>query len=86
VRLLFADRLSDETVHELEARGHTCVVEPGLSADDLPGWGLLGAPVIATVLDADATPYCTSSPDPELARILQEEWDHELVLPGLPPA
>ena len=37
MRLLFADRLSDETVHELEARGHTCVVEPGLSADDLPG-------------------------------------------------
>lgn len=37
MRLLFADRLSDDTVHELEARGHTCVVEPGLAADDLPG-------------------------------------------------
>ena len=37
MRLLFADRLSDETVHDLEALGHTCVVEAGLSADDLPG-------------------------------------------------
>ena len=58
----------------------------GWLANDLPAWGLLGAPVIATVLDVDATPYCTSSPDPELSRVLQEEWDHELVLPGLPPA
>jgi D-3-phosphoglycerate dehydrogenase len=37
VRLLFADRLPDQTIEDLESRGHTCVVEPGLSADDLPG-------------------------------------------------
>ena len=37
MRLLFADRLPDQTTEDLESRGHTCVVEPGLSADDLPG-------------------------------------------------
>jgi D-3-phosphoglycerate dehydrogenase / 2-oxoglutarate reductase len=35
VRLLFADRLSEQTLSELGARGHECVLEPGLSADDL---------------------------------------------------
>jgi len=37
VRLLFADRLPEQTIEDLESRGHTCVVEPGLSADELPG-------------------------------------------------
>ena len=37
MRLLFADRLPEQTIEDLESRGHTCVVEPGLSADDLPG-------------------------------------------------
>jgi D-3-phosphoglycerate dehydrogenase len=36
MHILFADRLSEQTVTDLEARGHTCVVEPGLSAEDLP--------------------------------------------------
>jgi D-3-phosphoglycerate dehydrogenase len=36
MRLLFADRLPDQTLLDLEARGHDCVMEPGLSADDLP--------------------------------------------------
>ena len=33
--LLFADRLPEQTVADLEARGHVCVMEPGLKADDL---------------------------------------------------
>ncbi len=37
MRLLLADRLPEQTVADLEARGHVCVMEPGLSADDLPG-------------------------------------------------
>jgi D-3-phosphoglycerate dehydrogenase len=37
LRLLLADRLPDETLHDLEARGHECVMDPSLSADDLPG-------------------------------------------------
>src|SRR6266508_3955532 len=36
MQLLFADRLPAQTLVELEARGHVCVMEPGLAADDLP--------------------------------------------------
>ena len=36
MRILFADKLSDQTVDDLEQHGHECSVEPGLSADDLP--------------------------------------------------
>lgn len=36
MRLLFADRLPQQALVDLEARGHDCVMEPGLSADDLP--------------------------------------------------
>ncbi|MDQ4054863.1 MAG: NAD(P)-binding domain-containing protein [Actinomycetota bacterium] len=36
MHLLFADRLPEQTLVELEARGHVCVMEPGLVADDLP--------------------------------------------------
>ena len=36
MHLLFADRLPEQTLVELEARGHVCVMEPGLAADDLP--------------------------------------------------
>lgn len=35
MRLLFADRLPEQTITDLEVRGHVCVVEPGLKADDL---------------------------------------------------
>ena len=35
MRLLFACRLPEQTVTDLEARGHVCVVEPGLKADEL---------------------------------------------------
>ena len=33
--LLFADRLPEQTITDLEDRGHRCVVEPDLKADDL---------------------------------------------------
>ena len=36
MRLLLADRLPQQALVDLEARGHDCVMEPGLSADDLP--------------------------------------------------
>ncbi|HEY6932256.1 MAG TPA: DUF1015 family protein [Marmoricola sp.] len=36
MHILFADRLPEQTLAELRARGHTCVMEPGLAADDLP--------------------------------------------------
>lgn len=37
MRLLFADSIADTTVTELESRGHECVLEPTLVADELPG-------------------------------------------------
>ena len=36
MRVLFADAVGESTVTDLEARGHSCVVDPGLTADDLP--------------------------------------------------
>ena len=36
MRVLFADAVGESTVTDLEARGHTCVVDAGLTADDLP--------------------------------------------------
>ena len=35
MHLLFADRLPEQTMVDLEARGHVCQMEPGLAADDL---------------------------------------------------
>jgi D-3-phosphoglycerate dehydrogenase len=35
MHLLFADKMPEQTIEELEARGHVCVVEPELSGDDL---------------------------------------------------
>ncbi|MBD8871163.1 NAD(P)-dependent oxidoreductase [Nocardioides donggukensis] len=37
MHLLFADRLPEQTLAGLEERGHTCVMEPALTAEDLPG-------------------------------------------------
>ena len=36
MQLLFADRLPEQTIADLEARGHSCVMEPGLTAAELP--------------------------------------------------
>src|SRR3954471_5762907 len=36
MHLLFADRLPEQTIQDLEERGHICVMEPELTADDLP--------------------------------------------------
>jgi D-3-phosphoglycerate dehydrogenase / 2-oxoglutarate reductase len=36
MHILFADRLPERTLNELTARGHICVMEPELGADDLP--------------------------------------------------
>ncbi len=37
MQLLFADSLPQKTIAELEARGHQCVVDPGLGEADLAG-------------------------------------------------
>ena len=37
MNLLFADAVLDQTVADLEARGHVCAVEPSLTTDDVAG-------------------------------------------------
>jgi D-3-phosphoglycerate dehydrogenase len=37
MRILFADKLPDRTLQDLEAHGHECVMDAALSADDLAG-------------------------------------------------
>ncbi|MEV4282176.1 DUF2199 domain-containing protein [Actinoplanes xinjiangensis] len=56
----------------------------GRLANALPLWGLLSAPVELEVRDPEQTPYCASSSDPGLAKVLAEVWPHEDVLPAVP--
>lgn len=37
MRILFADKMPEQTLHDLQAHGHECTVETGLGADDLAG-------------------------------------------------
>ncbi len=56
----------------------------GALANSVPPWGLLAAPVILAVKDPEHTPYCVSSSDHLLSRVLGQEWPHEDVLKALP--
>jgi hypothetical protein len=56
----------------------------GWLANAVAPWGLLGAPVTATVRDVQEAPYCVESPDETLTRVIVEEWDHDFVLAALP--
>jgi hypothetical protein len=62
---------------------------PGLRLDGhlanrIQPWGLLAAPVSLAVRDPEHTPYCSSSPDPLLSRVLTGQWPHEEILDALP--
>jgi hypothetical protein len=46
-------------------------------ANSIKPWGLLGAPVEAVVRDVEETPYCVRSTDPELDRVLHDEWPRD---------
>jgi hypothetical protein len=59
-------------------------VVDGLLANAIPPFGLLGSPVHLAVRDEGETPYCVSSHDPSLQRVLDGRWDHDLVLGALP--
>ncbi|WP_344158231.1 DUF2199 domain-containing protein [Kribbella yunnanensis] len=54
----------------------------GVLANAIPPWGLLGIPATATVREPDETPYLTESPDPALANVLKNTWNHSEVLVG----
>lgn len=48
------------------------------------GEKLLGAKVTAAVRDIDEIPYIDGSPDPFVARVVGEEWNHDRVLERMP--
>ena len=56
----------------------------GALANSIPPWGLLAAPVTLAVKDPEHTPYCVSSSDHVLSRVLGQEWPHKDVLGTLP--
>lgn len=51
----------------------------GTIANTVMPWGLLGAPVCLEVRNTDETPYCASSPQKDLADVLQKEWPYEVL-------
>ena len=56
----------------------------GALANSVAPWGLLAAPVTLAVRDPAHTPYCVSSSDDMLSRVLGQEWPHSDVLDTLP--
>jgi hypothetical protein len=62
------------------------LVLSGSLANAVPPWGdeLLGAPATATVLNADHSPYVTSSGHPMLSKVLQDVWPSDVILSALP--
>ncbi len=56
----------------------------GRLANALPSWEVFAVPVTIAVSDPDVTPYCVSSTDQQLRSVLTGDWDHELILAGLP--
>lgn len=56
----------------------------GSLANELQPWGISGTQVGLVVKNPDEIPYCATSADPRLARVLTEVWPAEDVLPTLP--
>jgi hypothetical protein len=56
----------------------------GILSNPVKPWGLLYAPVRLEVRDPEHTPYCSASRDPQLSRVLSDEWPHETVLAAFP--
>jgi hypothetical protein len=56
----------------------------GRLANAIPPWDVLRAPVSVEVRDPAQVPYCSSSTDAALAMVLDDIWDHELVLSATP--
>jgi hypothetical protein len=55
----------------------------GLLANAVPPWGLLAAPVHTVVRNRRHTPYCESSSDPLLERVLTHEWPQHTIVTAL---
>ncbi|WP_167837833.1 DUF2199 domain-containing protein [Nocardia altamirensis] len=52
----------------------------GWLANNIEPWDVLTARVTAVVRDPEQIPYCDSSPEERLDRVLHEEWPQELLL------
>jgi hypothetical protein len=55
----------------------------GVLANSIPPWGLLAAPIHASVRSRQHTPYCDVSPNERVAKLLGEQWPHDVVLNGI---
>jgi hypothetical protein len=55
----------------------------GLLANAVPPWGLLAAPVHTVVRNRRHTPYCESSTDPLLTRVLTHDWPQHTIVTAL---
>jgi hypothetical protein len=51
----------------------------GRLANAVPPWGMLTAPVHLTVRRREHTPYCDSSTDPQLSKVLDLAWPPTVV-------
>ncbi|MFE5285429.1 DUF2199 domain-containing protein [Nocardia sp. NPDC056611] len=60
--------------------GYSQLQIKGYLANQIPPWGMLRAPVDATVTDPERLPICVASADPHLDRVLREQWPHEVAL------
>lgn len=56
----------------------------GRLANVVAPWGLCGSPVTLRVLEDDQIPHCVASADDSLTSVLNDEWEHQLVLDTLP--
>ncbi|MEU6191290.1 DUF2199 domain-containing protein [Nocardia sp. NPDC047038] len=56
----------------------------GYLANEIPPWGMLASPVEAIVKDPTQLPVCVASTDALLARVLQQQWPHDVVLDSIP--
>jgi hypothetical protein len=56
----------------------------GRLANEVPPWDVFRAPVDLAVRDSTEIPYCVSSSNSELAQVIADEWNHDLVLSTLP--
>lgn len=59
----------------------------GVLANMLPSWEqeTYTKPLSAAVVDPEHAPYAESSPDDFMARVLADEWPHDLVLGAIAP-
>jgi hypothetical protein len=73
-----------QIAHEVRDQpSYLALTVDGLLANAVPPWGMLAAPVHAVVRDRRHPPYCESSSDPLLTRVLTHEWPTHTIVTAL---